>query len=207
MTVVRFAVGTLVAAAVAATLIDTVARTGAVNPFNFFGYFTVQSNLLLAAVLLLSGLPLRGPWAVALPYARAAVTVYVVIVGLVYATLLAPLGQAGGVPVPWANTVLHIVTPIYVVLDWALVPDRPPLDWRRIWVILLYPAVWVAVVLIRGASDGWVPYPFLAPTQGYVVVAVYCLVIFAIALAIGALAWWVTRWRGPLPGLSGSRRS
>jgi hypothetical protein len=39
------------AGAVVATLGDTASRT-TVNPFNFFGYFTVQSNHLLAAVSL-----------------------------------------------------------------------------------------------------------------------------------------------------------
>ena len=34
------------------------------------------------------------------------------------------------------------------------------------WLHVLYPVVWIAVVLVRGATDGWVPYPFLNPEQG-----------------------------------------
>ncbi|MCL2515982.1 MAG: Pr6Pr family membrane protein [Microbacteriaceae bacterium] len=191
----RWAVAALILVAVGATLAEAVERTGGINPFNFFGYFTIQSNLLLALVLVLSGTGL-GRWSVGLPYARGAVTVYIVIVGVVYGTLLAPLAEAGGVPVPWANTILHNVSPVLAALDWLVVGDRPRLRWSRLWVLLPYPAVWVAVVLARGATDGWVPYPFLAPSQGYGVVAAYCGAIFVLALAFGAIAWLVTRWRG-----------
>ncbi len=94
-----------------------------------------------------------------------------VIVGIVYAVLLAPVDAAGGVPVPWANTVVHVVTPIFALVDWFLAPDRLATPLRLTWVLLLYPAVWIAVVLVRGATDGWVPYPFLDPKNGYAFVA------------------------------------
>jgi len=202
----RWLLAALILVAVGATLAETLGRVGAINPFNFFGYFTLQSNLLYALVLVVGGTGL-GRWTPALPYARAAVTVYIVIVGIVYGTLLAPLAEAGGVPVPWANSVLHVVAPIAAAADWLLVGDRPPLRWRAIWTLLPYPVLWVAVVLVRGATDGWVPYPFLAPDSGYGSVAIYCAAIFAIALALGALVWWISRWRGPRPAVSGSRRS
>jgi len=119
--VVRLIVVAVILVAVIATFAETASRT-TVNPFNFFGYFTVQSNLLLAAVSLVVVLA-RGPVAVrTLPTLRACATTSIVIVGLVYATLLAPLGAAGGVPLPWANTVLHVVTPLYGIVDWLAVP-------------------------------------------------------------------------------------
>lgn len=193
----RLAVAALVAAAVVATVADVASRT-AVNPFNLFGYFTVQSNLVLAVVLVLTGVQaLRGrPADDASTLARACATTYIALVGLVYATLLAPLGAAGGVPVPWANTVLHVVTPLYAVADWLLT-DRRPLDQRRLPVVLVYPAVWTAVVLVRGATDGWVPYPFLDPAQGYGVVALYVLAILVVVLVVGSLVLRSSRFRVP----------
>ena len=110
-----------------------------------------------------------------------------------YATLLAPLGVAGGVPVPWANVVLHVVTPLYGIVDWLASRDRVRLPLDRLWVVLLYPAVWLVVVLLRGATDGWVPYPFLEPEQGYAAVAGYCLVILVAFLVVGSVVFWGSR--------------
>jgi hypothetical protein len=111
----------------------------------------------------------------------------------VYATLLAPLEEAGGVPVPWANVVLHVVTPLYGIVDWLAFRDRVRLPLDRLWVVLLYPAVWLVVVLLRGATDDWVPYPFLNPDQGYAAVAGYCLVILVAFLVVGAVVFWGSR--------------
>lgn len=189
----RLAWGLVTAVAILVTFVDTAGR-GHVNPFNFFGYFTIQSNSMLAVVAIAAGLlgllrpGLEPRWL--LP-ARALVTMCMVIVGVVYAVLLAPLGAAGGVPVPWANWVMHIAGPLLVVVDWAFVREPRALPWRVAWLLLLYPAVWVAVVLVRGATDGWVPYPFLRPDQGYGVVSIYVLVI---ALAFAAVSFAVVGW-------------
>ncbi len=192
----RLAWGGLTSAAILATFLDTASR-GPVNPLNFFGYFTVQSNTLLAAVAISAGIfgllrPGTQPrWLVVL---RSLATVCMVIVGLVYVTLLAPLGAAGGVPLPWANWVMHIIGPVLVALDWVLVADREALPWRIAFLQLVYPVGWTAVVLLRGATDGWVPYPFLDPSQGYVVVSLYVVVVAAVfCLVSSAVVWWSRR--------------
>jgi hypothetical protein len=185
----RLAVAALVVAAVVATVAEVGGRT-TINPFNLFGFFTIQSNLLLALVLgvlgvrRLTGRP-EGRWAMP---ARAAVVAYIAVVGVVYAVLLAPLGAAGGVPVAWANLVMHVVTPVYGVLDLLIAPDRRPLGGRTVGLILVYPLVWVAVVLVRGATDGWFPYPFLDPSTGYGRIAVFVLLIAVVVALAGALA-------------------
>jgi len=186
--VARLIVAVATIAAIVATF-TSVAATSPINPFNFFGFFTIQSNLLDIVVLLIGGLrllrgtePTRG-WTVV----RWAVADYMVIVGIVYAVLLAPLGAAGGVPVPWANTVVHVVTPIFALVDWFLAPDRLTTPLRLTWVLLLYPALWIAVVLVRGATDGWVPYPFLDPKHGYAFVAGMTAIV-ALAFVLVGLA-------------------
>ena len=93
---------------------------GPVNPFNFFGYFTIQSNTILTIVAVIAGIAgfmRSGPqarWIVAL---RSLATVCMVIVGVVYAALLAPLGLEGGAPAPWANWVMRYAGPILVAID------------------------------------------------------------------------------------------
>jgi hypothetical protein len=190
----RAAVGALGFVAIGATFFDTASRA-TINPFNFFGFFTLQSNILVVVVMLTSAVVIFAgrTQSAALLLARACVTTYIVIVGIVYNTLLA--GLEGGVTLEWANFVLHVAIPIYAAIDWVLFADREPIEWRRFWVVLVYPIVWLVVVLVRGATDGWVPYPFLDPAQGYGVVAAYCVGI-ALAIAIvGSLVWAVSRVR------------
>jgi DMSO/TMAO reductase YedYZ heme-binding membrane subunit len=188
----RLVVVAVILVAVVATWAETASRT-TINPFNFFGYFTVQSNLLLAAVYLVVVLARSQLDVRTLTTLGACATTSIVIVGLVYATLLAPLGAEGGVPLPWANTVLHVVTPLYGIVDWLAFRDRVPLALNRLWVVLLYPLVWLAAVLVRGATDGWVPYPFLDPAHGYTAVAVICIGIFAAFLLVGGLVFWASQ--------------
>ncbi len=196
--VLRVVIALLVVAAVAATWAEAASRV-TVNPFNLLGYFTIQSNLVLAAAYLVSILLASRLSPETDTLLRAAATTYIVIVGLVYATLLAPLGAAGGVPVPWANTALHIVTPIYGLVDWIVFRDRVRLPYSRLWVVLVYPVVWLVVVLIRGATDGWVPYPFLDPKTGYGAVLFYVVAITVVFVLFGLLVFWVSRLRGRRP--------
>lgn len=192
----RLAIAALVIVAVAATLLDALER-GPVNPFNFFGFFTIQSNIMLAVVLVIAALHLlRGrPSPAWFLLVRGAVTTFIIIVGLVYVALLAPLGAAGGVPVEWANSVMHYVTPIYGLVDWMLVNDRRRLVTRQVVWVLVYPLVWVTVVLVRGATDGWVPYPFLSPETGYASVFGYVVAIFAVFVLVGLIVFALTRMR------------
>lgn len=200
ISLVRIAMGVFVLVAVVATFLDTASRTP-INPFNFFGYFTLQSNILAAIVLLITAFATVSnrtmpPWFVLV---RAAWVTYMVIVGIVYNTLLVGTPGGGGVSLAWANAVVHIVFPIYILLDWILVADRPALQWRSLWVVVLYPLVWAAVVLVRGATDGWVPYPFLDPSLGYGTIGVTVLGILIAALAVAALVWATSRLKVVVP--------
>ena len=192
----RLGFGAVTVVSILATLLETASRA-TINPFNFFGYFTIQSNALLAIVAVTAGVigfirpGVQPHWLVVL---RSLATVCMIIVGLVYAVLLAPLGLEGGVPVPWANWVMHVAGPILVAADWLFARDRAALPWRVVPVLLIYPVGWTLVVLIRGATDGWVPYPFLDPAQGYGVVAVYVVVIALVFTIVStAVVWWSRR--------------
>ncbi|MGY4856352.1 Pr6Pr family membrane protein [Cryobacterium sp. AP23] len=65
--------------------------------------------------------------------------------------------------------------------------DRPRLPWRRLWLLLPYPALWLIAVLIRGATDGWVPYGFLLPEHGWATLTVHIVGLLAAIIAAGAL--------------------
>ena len=189
---VRLFVVLLGTVAILSTFFDTATRA-TINPFNFFGFFTMQSNIILIVVLLVAaGVSLSGRrQSRSLMMARGCATTYIIITGVVYNVLLA--GLEGGVSLAWANSVLHIILPLYAALDWVIFSDRSALPFNKIWVALIYPIVWIIVVTIRGATDGWVPYPFLDPAQGYGVVMIYALAIALATVVFAAISGFISR--------------
>jgi len=188
----------IIVALVLAGIISLLLGAVELSPLNFFGYFTVQANLILAAVYIASVVRIlrRREESALFTAIRACATTYIMVVGVVYATLLAPLGADVGMRYAWVNIVLHYMTPIYGLVDWIVCPKPHRLSFRRLWLVVVYPAVWLTVVLIRGATDGWVPYPFLDPKQGYLAVAGYALAILVVMLGFGALVFGLSRIRG-----------
>ncbi|WIB76490.1 Pr6Pr family membrane protein [Curtobacterium sp. MCPF17_002] len=164
--------------------------------WNFFGYFTIQSNVFIAlafAATLVVAAQRKRQQGVGLSVFRGASTVYIATTGIVYNTLLTNVDVSASVS--WSNDVLHKIMPVYAVLDWLLFSDRARLLFRHVWWFLVYPAVWLIVILIRGATDGWVPYPFLDPGLGYGVVALYCLGVAVSIALVGILVVGMSRLR------------
>ncbi len=176
------------------TEVATLQERGRFAPFNFFSYFTVESNLFAIAMLLLGAsafapaLHSRSrPWAML----RGAATLYMVTTGIVFAVLLAGIEGAEFTAVPWDNIVLHDLMPLAVALDWVV--DRPAhrLTFRHAVVWLVFPLAYVVYSLIRGHFVGWYPYPFLNPSaHGYSGVAGTSV---ALALTLAVFVWVLTR--------------
>ncbi|MFD1200735.1 Pr6Pr family membrane protein [Leucobacter albus] len=164
------------------------------NPFNYFGFFTNLTNLLAGLTLVVCGVlglqqhPPPGP----LQFARGVAVSCMLVVAVIYNTLIPGTGSAPA----WVSLVLHALLPAAVLLDWALVGDRQPLPWRSLWVVLPYPLTWLAVVLLRGVTDGWVPYGFLLPSHGFAYVLGHVLLLLVSLLIAAALVWLLSR----LPG-------
>jgi hypothetical protein len=154
------------------------------NKLNFFSYFTNLSNLFAAFVLLLSAFArsARGPAWRGVRYVSA---VNMAVVGIVFVVLLRDVDL--GALLPWVNVVLHYVMPVAVVLDWLFQPPVARLRSKYLAVALVFPAAYLVYVLLRGASMGWYPYPFLNPAVvgGYGGVALYSAGIFVTFLVVG----------------------
>jgi len=182
--VVRIGFGLLILAAIG-FMVWTLIDEGAFNALNFFSFFTILSNLLAMAVLLEGGrrqlageAPLPDLW-------RGAAVVYMTVTYLVFAVLLRDLQEELQTHVAWVDSVLHRVAPIVLMVDWLIEPPHRPIPFRRALVWLGFPLVWTAFTLVRGAIDGRYPYPFLDPANGgYGVVALYCVGIFLLFVAV-----------------------
>jgi len=164
------------------------------NPFDYFGYFTNQTSLLASGILIVTGvLTLRGGRiSPTLTLLRGMATSYLLLVALIYNLLVPGTGSAP----PWMSALLHVVFPVLVACDWLLLGDRAPLPWGRLWLLLPYPALWLITVLIRGVTDGWVPYGFLLPERGWASLAFHVVGLLAAIVAAGALVWTASRSRG-----------
>jgi hypothetical protein len=192
----RLLAGLAILSAIIGQFVFTAGRA-TINPFNFFGYFTIQSNIITMVAFLASAYFIlsrkRQPiWVI---YLRAIATTIIVLVGLVYNTLLAGASLAGSFDLKWSSNILHVIIPIYALVDWVLFADRKKLPYNKLWLVVIYPIVWLVVILIRGATDGWVPYPFLDPATGYGSVAVYCVAISAFTVLFGLAVFALSRVR------------
>lgn len=181
----RIAFGLLILAALI-WMIKVLIDEGQFNPLNFFTFFTILSNLLAMGVLLEGGRRMLTGAPPVPDMIRGAAVVYMTVTYIVFAILLRDLQEELQTHVAWVDSVLHRVMPIAVMADWLIEPPHTPITFRRAaipW--LAFPLVWTAFTLVRGAIDGRYPYPFLDPANGgYGVVALYCVAIFGLFLAV-----------------------
>jgi hypothetical protein len=160
----------------------------------YFSYFTIQSNIavLLASCAVLTAKPLEQPRWRAL---RLAALLGITVTGIIYATVLA--GDAHLTGLSWvANLMLHYLAPPLTVLTWFVCGPWVPFVWSDILRALVWPALWIAYTLIRGAIVDWYPYPFIdVTTHGYGKVAVNIAVITVFASVLATTFVAVDRWR------------
>ncbi len=108
--------------------------------------------------------------------------------GIVYSTVLAAIHQPDGAAETTVNTIVHYVVPVLMVAGWLLFGPRPRIDRRAIGWSLLFPVLWFAYTLVRGAIWGWYPYPFVdVTTHGYARVVVNALLVTVVLGIVAAL--------------------
>ncbi len=165
---------------------------------NFFSFFTNESNLFAAGLLLYGAYRGLRPGGQASSPAydllRGAAVIYMTITGAVFVLLLSGSNES----VPWANAVVHYVMPVVIVLDWLIDPPRSRITRGRVSSWLIFPLVYFSYTLIRGAIVGWYPYPFLnVTTKGYGQVLADGVGILIGMIAVGSATLMVgnARWR------------
>ncbi len=129
---------------------------------NFFSYFTMQSNLLLAMTLLCAQIaPLSsiGKWA-SKPSVRSALLLYVGIAGIVYFLMLRDVWHPRGWQL-FGDQILHYCVPLLYAADWIFLSERGRLSWRDVLWWLAFPAAYSAYTLAHGYISRFYPYPFL----------------------------------------------
>ena len=127
--------------------------------WRFAGFFTILTNLLLAVLATqIAGGSERG---LARPVPRMAITAAILLVGIAYWFLLAPLWT----PTGWqlaADIGLHSAGPVLAFALWFVMAGGR-LGWRDVPKAAIWPAVYAIYAVARGALDGWYAYWFLNP--------------------------------------------
>lgn len=161
----------------------------------FLSFFTVTTNLIVAvamtAVAFTPG-SAAGRW-FARPAVAGGVTTAIAFVCLGYEILLRHIWNPQG----WqrvADTTLHDVVPILAIVFWfAFVPKRT-LRWTDAAWWLVYPALYAAYAMFRGALTGEYPYHFLDPaTAGASGSAMAVCVLTAAFVVLAAMFYGIDR--------------
>jgi hypothetical protein len=162
---------------------------------NFFSYFTVLSNCLVALTTGMLAVRLDRP-STLFRVLRLDGLIGIAVTGVVFHLTLAQLQELTG----WnafADFLLHTASPILCVLGWLAFGPRAALSRRVVLLGVIGPVAWLAYTLVRGPlvqdrhGRDYYPYPFLDVGQhGYAVVLVNAAAVAALflALSFGALA-------------------
>ena len=161
-------------------------QTAALTTANFFSYFTIITNLLVAFSLSTAQLNPRSRLGAFFSRSsvQTAIAGNILVVALIYNIVLAKLSNLQGSA--WlVDFLLHTAIPALYMVYWLLFVPKgmvslwAPLAW------LLYPLLYLLYSLVRGALVGWYPYPFVdVGDLGYAMVVFNSLKIMAAFLVI-----------------------
>lgn len=132
----------------------------------YFSYFTITTNLLVAVCCTTLVLAPGSRWGrfFSRQTTLAAVTVYIVIVGVIYNLLLRYIWSPQGLQ-KIVDDLLHSIIPLLFLVCWLVFAGKDGLKWKNVWAWLFYPLIYIVFVFIRGAASGFHPYPFIDVAQ------------------------------------------
>lgn len=127
----------------------------------FFTFFTILTNILVAIVFTANWLQPKNSFQFFnKPNTQLAIAVYIFVVGFVYNTILRFIWQPKG----WdkvADELLHLIIPIVYILFWYFKFSKKEINYKSVFGWLLFPIIYIVIVMIRAYFSGYYPYPFL----------------------------------------------
>lgn len=159
----------------------------------FFSYFTILTNTLLAIYFssqVHGDLHNRGKiWKK--PGTLTAVTVYILVVGLVYQVALRSIWDPQGMA-RITDELLHTLNPILGLVFWWLFEDKKAVEWKQLPYWLIYPLGYFVYTVIHGQVSGFYPYPFVdLNTISLGQLGINFLVLACVFMGIAGLLVWI----------------
>ncbi len=135
----------------------------------YFSFFTILTNFIVAIAFTFFLSERKSQWKVffSKKSIQTSITVYILIVGIVYNVILRFLWQPKGLQFI-TDELLHTVVPLLCFIFWWKYVSSKRLQWRNAFPWLGYPLLYIFYTLIHGAISGFYPYPFINVTEiGY----------------------------------------
>jgi hypothetical protein len=127
-------------------------------------YFTIQSNLLVAASLALSLLPFdSGAKTKLAGFALPAITLTCLVYNLALYQIWRDFGGAG---YSLARTITHVVSPLGFIFVWAAFEKHGSFRWKDVFIWAAYPLAYGAVSAAVSLKYGASLYFFTDPAKG-----------------------------------------
>ena len=157
-------------------------------------FFTILTNVIAAAVF--TGIAFGQP-AFRSQSLLGLMTLSILFVGAVYVLLLRGLVELSG-GAATANLILHYIVPGLTLLFWLLFAPKGALKWGDPVLWAIYPLAYFAYALVRGASDGKYPYPFMDISKvGWTSALTTVAIILVAYLLVGTFFVWFGRLLDP----------
>ncbi|UJP65358.1 Pr6Pr family membrane protein [Mongoliitalea daihaiensis] len=159
----------------------------------FFSFFTILTNTLLALYFssqIHGDLHNRGKiWKKS--GTLTAITVYILVVGLVYQVVLRSIWDPQGMA-RVTDELLHTLNPLLALIFWWLFEDKKAVEWKQVPYWLIYPLGYFVYTVIHGQISGFYPYPFVdLNTISVGQLGINFLVLAVVFMAISGLLVWV----------------
>lgn len=128
----------------------------------FFSYFTIQTNILVGICFTFLWLMPKSKWGHFFKSTKTvtAITLYILIVGLVYNFILRFQWHPQGLE-KVADELLHTLNPLLVLLYWLFFVNKNALQFKFVFLWLVFPGVYLVYTIIRGYFFHFYPYPFM----------------------------------------------
>lgn len=170
----------------------------------FFSYFTILTNILVALYFTFSYYKVRVGLLKIIDRSGTltAVTIYILIVGLVYQVLLRHVWEPTGMQMI-VDELLHTIIPGIVLVYWIMFGTNTMVAYKDIRQWMVYPLGYLFFILVRGYMSGFYPYPFVdVGTQGIEKVVVNSVSLMLCFIGLSAFFIFVRRsWRANREGL------
>jgi hypothetical protein len=135
----------------------------------FIGYFTITTNTLAALCYTSFWREGKGRFSQLLrkPSSVFAITVFIIIVGVIYNLILRFTWEPKGLQLV-IDELLHSVLPVMFLFFWILFMPKHDMKMKEFNPWLLYPLIYIVYVITLGLLTGHYPYPFAdASLLGY----------------------------------------
>lgn len=156
----------------------------------FFGYFTVDTNILVA--LSFTFIALESTSGLGKFFTKAStatsITAYIIIVGITYNVFLRSTWNPQGMQ-KLVDELLHSVIPTVYVIFWVAFVPAEKLKWKHSLLWLIYPFVYMIYAIIFGAITKYYPYPFvdvneLGQNKALINAGLVLVIMFLLSLAL-----------------------